>query len=201
MTTSADAERQTPWVWYRFHTDEEDFRPMKFPPPGPFWCTGCSGWGSTEENPGYSIVVAYLPPDANLYEWWPDATEVYQEGRTEIRFTERFPQPDWWPPEPGTVPYTAAQIAASADAEKEVDRLVEPVDAGIEQHTSGIPFSGATMMAKFHEGEEKLFVASIDRLMTCGHDHNFMIAKDGMMLFMSPLAAECIKPVIGREGT
>jgi len=36
----------------RFHTDEEDYRPLKFPPPGPYWCTG--------EGDGYWTIVAYV---------------------------------------------------------------------------------------------------------------------------------------------
>ena len=38
---------------HRFKTDLEDYRPVTFPPPGPYWCTG--------ETDDHSVVVAYLP--------------------------------------------------------------------------------------------------------------------------------------------
>lgn len=73
---------------HRFRTDPDDYRPIAFPPPGPYWCTGIGD--------GYSIVVAYLPAGEPLRNWWPDATEVETEQVEVIQFTSRFQCPDWW---------------------------------------------------------------------------------------------------------
>jgi hypothetical protein len=35
-----------PWIRYRFHANADDYRPVKFPPPGPYWCSGYLGDGS-----------------------------------------------------------------------------------------------------------------------------------------------------------
>lgn len=76
------------WYRYRFHANEDDYRPVAWPPPGPYWCTG---YGD-----GYSTVVAYLPPDEPLTFWWPEATNVDAEEVDEIVFSDRFPEPEWW---------------------------------------------------------------------------------------------------------
>lgn len=84
---------------HRFKTDLVDYRPVTFPPPGPYWCTG---W-----NDHNSICVAYLPKGEPLLKWWPDATEVETEEVEVIFFTSRFPCPDWWSPPPaGTIRIT-----------------------------------------------------------------------------------------------
>ena len=73
---------------HRFQTDPDDYRPVAFPPPGPYWCTGF-----TDEH---SIVVAYLPKGEDLAKWWPDASGVETEEVEVIHFTDRFPCPDWY---------------------------------------------------------------------------------------------------------
>lgn len=75
------------WIRARFKTDENDYRPVKWPPPGPFWCTG---YGD-----GSSIVVAYMKNEKQIEEYWPDAEEVEITQRDEITFTDRFPKPEW----------------------------------------------------------------------------------------------------------
>jgi hypothetical protein len=76
------------WIRYRFHTDQNDYRPVKWPAVGPYWCTGYAA--------DSAVVVAYLPKDANLKEFWPDASRIDEEPRAELTFTERFPKPSWW---------------------------------------------------------------------------------------------------------
>lgn len=76
------------WYRYRFHANEDDPRPVKFPPPGPWWRTG--------SGDDYSIVVAYLPPKAKLTDYWPEASDVDRTEEAELTFTDRFPKPDWW---------------------------------------------------------------------------------------------------------
>lgn len=91
------AEGRPGWVWTRFRADEDDYRPVKFPPPGPYWC---SGYGD-----GYSIVVAYLRPGDDVKEWWPEASAVDTKDIPEIKFAGRFPKPYWWTPDgPGEAP-------------------------------------------------------------------------------------------------
>lgn len=83
------------WIWHRFKANPEDYRPVTFPPPGPYWCSG-EGGGEGADDPDYSIVVAYLPKGTPVTDFWPEATEIDSEPRGEITFTDRFPEPDWW---------------------------------------------------------------------------------------------------------
>jgi len=77
------------WIRCRFQASPEDYRPVKFPPPGPFWCTG---YGI-----GYSIIVAYVKDEKQITEYWPEADDIdVHEENTEIVFTSRFPKPEWW---------------------------------------------------------------------------------------------------------
>jgi hypothetical protein len=74
---------------HRFHANEDDYRPIKFPPPGPYWCTG--------SGEGFSVVVAYLPDEEKVTDWWPEATNV-ESTTEEIKFSDRFAKPEWWNP-------------------------------------------------------------------------------------------------------
>lgn len=81
------------WTRYRFHADASDFRPVKFPPPGPYWCTG---YGEDLEGP-YSVIVAYFPNHSkNMREFWPEARSIDVEYVDKITYTDRFPKPKWW---------------------------------------------------------------------------------------------------------
>lgn len=73
----------------RFHANEDDWRPVKWPPSGPCWCTG---YGD-----GYSVVVAYVASEGQLLEYWPEATEIDATPKDQIEFSDRFSRPDWWP--------------------------------------------------------------------------------------------------------
>lgn len=75
----------------RFYANEDDYRPIKWPPPGPFWC---SGYGD-----GRAILIAWVPNKKDLKEYWPEAeVDEWSDFRQPIRFTDRFQQPDWWKP-------------------------------------------------------------------------------------------------------
>jgi len=76
------------WRRYRFKANLEDSRPVKFPPPGPWWE---SGFGDN-----YAICIAYLPAGAKLTDYWPEADEVEYTEEIKITFTDRFPKPTWW---------------------------------------------------------------------------------------------------------
>lgn len=79
------------WIRYRFHANAEDWRPVTFPPPGPYWCSGEAGDGS------YAIIVAYLPSGVPLPDFWPEADQVTsQRARGGIVYSSRFPKPDWF---------------------------------------------------------------------------------------------------------
>lgn len=76
------------WIRARFCANLDDYRPVKWPPPGPYWC---SGYGDD-----YSIVVAYVKNEEQIKEFWPEATDIDAEEVNEIVFTDRFSKPDWW---------------------------------------------------------------------------------------------------------
>ncbi len=86
------------WKRYRFQQPTADYRPVKFPPPGPYWCTGYTS--------DAAILVAYLPADRNLADFWPEARAVEElDAPDGPRFTDRFPKPEWWSDEPRAVWY------------------------------------------------------------------------------------------------
>ena len=76
----------------RFHANEDDYRSVLWPVKHPYWC---SGYGSD-----YAIVVAYADDEAEIYSQWPEATHIESEEVTEYQFTDRFPKPDWFEPQP-----------------------------------------------------------------------------------------------------
>ena len=76
------------WIRVRFKANLEDSRPVKWPPPGPFWESGF--------NDEHAIVIAYVRTLDEVTEYWPEAEEIDAEHRDEIKFTDRFPKPDWW---------------------------------------------------------------------------------------------------------
>lgn len=77
------------WKRYRFTTQSEDYRPIKFNPSYPYWCTGYG----MDDN---AIIVAYLPKHDDLFEYWDDAVNIDFMETTKIVFTDRFPKPDWF---------------------------------------------------------------------------------------------------------
>ena len=73
----------------RFHANEQDPRPVKWPIKHPYWITG---WGD-----GYSIVVAYADNEDEILRNWPEANQIEAESVEEYHFSERFPRPGWLP--------------------------------------------------------------------------------------------------------
>lgn len=78
------------WIRARFKANFDDSRPIKWPPPGPFWETGISANGE------YSTVVAYVKSFEQVSEFWPEAKDIDSSNVDEIVFTERFQRPDWY---------------------------------------------------------------------------------------------------------
>lgn len=77
--------------WHRHLFDTaslDDPRPVKWPPPGPYWVTG--------QGARHASMVAYLPPDVPLTDYWPEAENDMVQERDGVLFTSRFPRPDWW---------------------------------------------------------------------------------------------------------
>jgi len=79
---------KTKWLRCRFKAAADDYRPVKWPPPGPYWCSG--------EGEGYSIVIAYVRTEDQVREFWPEASDIDAEERDAITYTERFAKPDWY---------------------------------------------------------------------------------------------------------
>ena len=76
------------WIRARFEANLDDFRPVKFPPPGPYRGTGF--------NDDHYYVVAYVKNLNQIKEFWPEANNIEHEERLQITFTDRFPKPNWW---------------------------------------------------------------------------------------------------------
>ncbi|NDV50401.1 hypothetical protein [Salipiger sp. PrR003] len=73
-----------------FLISDDDYRPMAWPPSGPYWNSGFVG--------DKFVVVAYAPDLETLTNdaHWPDAEEIDDLGEKQITFTDRFPEPEWW---------------------------------------------------------------------------------------------------------
>ena len=66
-----------------------DYRPVKWPIKYPYWCSG--------ESDDSFILVAYAEDEDSIKELWPEAYDInVLEKDTEIRFTLRFPKPEWY---------------------------------------------------------------------------------------------------------
>lgn len=81
------------WQRARFHANPDDYRPVEWPPPGPFWCTGFTDVAA--------IVVAYVRELEQIDRFWPEAKWVEATDQESITFTDRFPCPDWWDKQQG----------------------------------------------------------------------------------------------------
>jgi hypothetical protein len=83
----------------RFYTDGSDYRPVKFPPPYPYWCSGETIGQAEDGSDDRSVVVAYIDSVEQLLEFWPDAEKIdVFDQDAKISFTDRFQKPDWWNP-------------------------------------------------------------------------------------------------------
>ena len=72
----------------RFHANVGDYRPVTWPPVGPYWCTG---YGD-----GYSTLVAYVFNKRELKAQWPEASHLDISEVDGIEFGDRFQRPPWW---------------------------------------------------------------------------------------------------------
>ena len=80
----------------RFFADPEDPRPVKWPPPGPFWVTGYTVGGREGGRMQAAVVVAYVERLGQVREYWPEARIDTFEVVDEVKFSSRFPKPEWW---------------------------------------------------------------------------------------------------------
>lgn len=74
----------------RFRANYPDYRPVKWPVPHPYWCSGSAG------DDSYAIVIAYADDLAQVLELWPEATHVEAEEVDGYEFSDRFPRPKWF---------------------------------------------------------------------------------------------------------
>lgn len=66
-----------------------DHRPVKWPIKYPYWCSA--------ESSNSFVLVAYAEDEDSIKELWPEAYDInVLEKDTEIRFTLRFPKPEWY---------------------------------------------------------------------------------------------------------
>ena len=77
----------------RFHIRKDDcdndYRPVKWPIKYPYWCSA--------ESSNSFVLVAYAEDENSIKELWPEAYDInVLEKDTEIRFTLRFPKPEWY---------------------------------------------------------------------------------------------------------
>lgn len=78
----------------RFFVDivrvKEDYRPLYWPYPHPYWCSG--------ESATHFILVAYAESEEQLKQFWPEAEQIdiMESDLTEYTFTGRFAKPDWF---------------------------------------------------------------------------------------------------------
>ena len=74
---------------YRLKTPSaSDPRPVKWPPPHPYWVTG---YGDD-----CAVIVFYADSEEQVLEHWPDAYDLDGEECDGYTFTDRFPRPDWF---------------------------------------------------------------------------------------------------------
>lgn len=68
---------------------DNDYRPVKWPIKYPYWCSA--------ESDNSFVLVAYAEDEDSIKELWPEAYDInVLEKDTEIRFTLRFPKPEWY---------------------------------------------------------------------------------------------------------
>ena len=72
----------------RFVSSADDYRPVVWPPYGPYWC---SGYDSNDN----AIIVAYTKTKAQIKECWPEADNIEAEKVDKIIYTSRFRKPSW----------------------------------------------------------------------------------------------------------
>jgi hypothetical protein len=77
------------WIRYRFTSTHDDYRPVTFPPPGPYWCTGY-------DPDEHAILVAYLRPNDVVTDYWPDAIAIEGQPQDSVTYTTRFQRPQWY---------------------------------------------------------------------------------------------------------
>src|SRR5699024_6715404 len=66
-----------------------DYCPVKWPIKYPYWCSA--------ESSNSFVLVAYAEDEDSIKELWPEAYDInVLEKDTEIRFTLRFPKPEWY---------------------------------------------------------------------------------------------------------
>ena len=91
-TMKMDVNKLLRWDRLRFKANNEDYRPVIWPPLGPYWCSG--------QGDDYYIIVAYFPHgSANrvVKMYWPEARDIDRmQTDVELEYSDRFQEPQWW---------------------------------------------------------------------------------------------------------
>jgi hypothetical protein len=82
------------WLRVRFTSNADDYRPISFPPPGPYWCSGYTVNNDFECDE--YILIAYVKKESDITKFWPEAKNLNCTEEKQITFSDRFPKPDWW---------------------------------------------------------------------------------------------------------
>lgn len=79
-------------IKYRFKTKVvDDYRPLidMKDIQMPWWCSGEAADSSC------TIIICYLPEDEELEKYWDDAYDIKRLTCDQIKYSDRFPKPDW----------------------------------------------------------------------------------------------------------
>lgn len=83
------------WRRYRFETKSvDDYRPLIFNEKYPWWCSGHSVNNDFECET--AVIVAYLPLSEDLKKYWDDAFNIEYTDHSDIKFSGRFPKPEYF---------------------------------------------------------------------------------------------------------
>jgi hypothetical protein len=88
------------WYRLRFYGVGSDPRPIKSPPPGPWWCTGsCDSLddGDAYINVAYVKAKSFDKAEDIILKYWPDAYDIDESGGNgPPEFSDRFPAHEDW---------------------------------------------------------------------------------------------------------
>lgn len=85
-----------PWVRYIFKIPSvKDFSPIHFDPRYPWWQVKVN-MQLTMLPVKYILLMAYLPTDCSLTEYWADAFDVQMQFCESVEFSPRFPKPEYF---------------------------------------------------------------------------------------------------------
>lgn len=78
---------------YRLYVNNSDYRPMFYPPPHPWWCSG--------QTMNEAIIISYAGDETEVKALWPELNSPQYkidscDKKDRYSFSSRFQPPDWW---------------------------------------------------------------------------------------------------------